>query len=143
MAPIKEWFGAYNIIYNWFEEKYGYSALEEYWRFIADNCFGDIVKKFSEEGLKGIKEYYEHTFDLDQGEYVSRLNEDSLTIRVEKCPDYDFMKSSDNPFFKPIKNYCKHHEIINSVIAQRSGYTFCMEECDSNGKCKWTFKKQE
>ena len=143
MAPIKEWFGLYNVIFSWFEEKYGYQAMAEYWKYIGDNCFDDVVEKIKAGGLKGIQEYFEHTFDLDQGEYVSELQDDRLIFSVEKCPDYEFMKSSENPYFKPIGDYCKHHEVINSIISEKSGYSFCMEECDGAGKCKWVFKKSD
>ena len=93
MAPIKEWFGAYNVIYNWFERNYGYSALEEYWKYIAQNCFEEVVEKFKNGGLNAIKDYYEHTFGLDEGECGTCLENGSLTIEVVKCPDYEFMRS--------------------------------------------------
>jgi hypothetical protein len=141
MAPIKEWFGGYNVIFNWFELNYGYSALEEYWKYIAQNCFEEVIEKFKNGGLTAIKDYYEYTFGLDEGECKTSLENGKLTIEVVKCPDYEFMKSSSNPNFIPIKNYCKHHEIINGVLAKESGHLFCMEECDSNGRCKWAFKK--
>ncbi|HOJ11703.1 MAG TPA: hypothetical protein PK733_14060 [Clostridiales bacterium] len=143
MAPIKEWFGLYNVIYNWFEKNYGYEALEEYWMFIAENCFEDVVEKFKDEGLDGIRGYYEHIFNLDEGECKTYLENGKLTIEVNKCPDYEFMKSSPNPHFVPIKSYCKHHEVMNNILADKSGHTFCMCQCDNNGHCKWMFTKKE
>ncbi|NJD02893.1 MAG: hypothetical protein FIA99_09955 [Ruminiclostridium sp.] len=142
MAPIKEWFGVYNIIFNWFEEKYGSQALEEYWRHIAENCYQDVIELFKRNGLEGIKQYMEETISLDDGEYVSSLEDSKVTFKVKKCPDYRFLSSSSNPFFKPVKSYCKHHAVINSFIAEKSGFDFHMEECDDSGGCKWVFKKQ-
>lgn len=143
MAPIKEWFGCYNIIFSWFEEKYGYKALEEYWQFIAASCFDETIEYFRKEGLKGINDYFESIFSADGGEVRSNLANGKLVFEIEKCPDYDFLQSSDNPHFKPIKHYCRHHEIINSILAKQSGHRFCMTECSNNGRCKWEFVKAE
>jgi|LSQX01.1.fsa_nt_gb hypothetical protein len=142
MAPIKEWFGLYNVIYNWLEKNYGYNALEEYWEFMTENCFKGVAEKFKDDGLCAIKDYYEHTFSLDDGACSSCLEDEKLTIEVTKCPDYEFMKSSPNPHFVPIKSYCKHHEVMNRILAEKSGHTFCMRECDNKGHCIWIFTKK-
>lgn len=143
MAPIREWFGTYNIMYKWFEQKHGVKALEEYWRFIAETCFNEVVDQFNRCGIEGISDYLSETFDKDGGQYISTIEKDSLIFEVTKCPDYDFMKSATNSKFKPIDDYCKHHEVINSVLAAKAGYSFCMTECNHNGQCKWVFEKKD
>ena len=140
MAPIREWFGVYNIIYRWFEQRYGKKALEEYWKYIAQNCFSEILNRFS-TGIVGVRDYLSETFDKDGGEYLSTIKGDSLIFEVTKCPDYDFMNSVFNINFKPIEDYCKHHEIFNSALAEKAGYSFCMAECNHKGQCKWVFEK--
>jgi len=142
MAPIKEWFGLYNVMYNWFEKKYGYKALNEYWSYITESCFDKVVEDFKKGGLESIKDYYEHTFRLDNGKCKAYLENEKLTIEVTKCPDYEFMKSSSNAHFVPIENYCKHHEVMNNILAEKSGHSFCMCECDNDGYCKWSFSKK-
>ncbi len=140
MAPIKEWFGVYNVIFNWFENRHGYNALESYWRFLVDSCFENVIMKIKVEGLKGIEEYFENTFRIDEGEFRSQLEEDKLIFEVLKCPDYKFMKSSTNPNFVPNVHYCKHHEVMNHLLAEKSGYRFYMQECSMDGTCKWVFE---
>lgn len=122
--------------------RYGYDALEKYWRFLAESCFIDVIERFKTEGLEGIKEYYEHSFSMDDGEFSSYIEDEKLIFDVKKCPDYEFMKSSDNPNFIPIHNYCRHHDVINSILAERSGYFFNMSECSNSGTCKWVFEKK-
>lgn len=144
MAPIKEWFGVYNVIYNWFEKKYGYSELENYWKYIADACYGENVEIFRKKGLKGIKEYFESVFMLDDGEIKCCLEDGRrMELQIVKCPDHEFFKSSENKYFKPIKSYCMHHAVINARLAEKSGYKFRMPECDCKGKCKWVFEAEE
>ena len=142
MAAIKEWFGAYNVIFNWIDKKYGYNALEDYWKHLAETCFNDVIEKFKIEGIECMEQYFKHAFDMDDGQYLTKLEGNKLIFEVVKCPDYEFMESSKNKYFKPVNKYCKHHEIINSIIAYKSGYEFQMTECDNNGKCKWTFKRR-
>ena len=142
MAAIKEWFGLYNVIFNWIENKYGYSALEDYWEFIAKSCCEEAVEKVSRDGLEGIKQYYEHTFDLDQAGYSSKYEEGNLVFEISKCPDYEFMNSSGNVHFKPVKNYCRHHEVINNFIAEQCGLSFSMPHCGNHGTCRWVFGKK-
>lgn len=142
MAPIKEWFGIYSIIFDWFEERYGYDALVEYWKFIADSCFPETVKAFKDKGLEGIREYVEETFQKDGGRFLSKPGEGYFEFEVTECPDYAFFHSSGNRAFAPHEYYCKHHEVINSVLSEKSGFSFHMTECDNNGRCKWVFKEK-
>lgn len=142
MSAIKEWYGAYNVIFNWFKENYGKKALEEYWKFIANSCYDETIEKFKNEGLDGIKEYFEDIFDKDGGKYNSNLKDNKLVFEVVDCPAYSFMKNSDNPYFEPIEEYCEHHQVINSILAKKSGHKFEMVECDNNGHCKWVFKNE-
>lgn len=142
MAPIKEWFGLYNVAFKWIEEKYGYDELVKYWRFIAESCYAETVEIFKSEGLQGIRNYFEKTFELDDGKILSSINGNSLEIEVTVCPDYAFFDLTDNPYFKPENKYCEHHRIINEYLAEKSGYAFEMPFCDCKGKCKWKFIKK-
>lgn len=141
MAPIKEWFGAYNIIFNWFERKYGYDALEKYWCFIVKSCYNEVVEQFKSEGLEGIKRYFDQVFSTNGGECKSKMEDGRLVFEVKKCHDYEAMKMSYNPNFIPIYHYCRHHKAMNNLMAEKSGHAFRMMECDNNGTCKWAFEK--
>jgi hypothetical protein len=141
MAPIKEWFGTNNVIYRWFLEKYGEEGLELYWKYIAGTCFEETVAQFRKEGLSGIDDYFRFIFNRDGGAVKSTLAEDCLLFEVLQCPDYTFMDGSDNPNFKPIRDYCGHHRVINKILAEKAGFDFKMAECDGAGHCKWIFNK--
>lgn len=141
MSAIQEWYGAYNVIFNWFKENYGKDDLVEYWKFIANSCYGETIEKFRNEGLEGIEEYFSEIFDKDGGTYKTKLEENKLVFEVLKCPAYNFMKNSDNPHFEPIAEYCEHHQVINSILAEKSGFKFEIAECNNDGYCKWVFKQ--
>jgi len=141
MAAIKEWFGAFNVIFNWFEKQFGREALEAYWRHIADTCYDDVVKKFQGEGLAGVRDYFEDIFRKDGGKLETSLQDKRLTIRIIQCPAFMFMNDSDNPHFVPIKDYCRHDAIVNERLAQKSGLAFRMTACTHHGQCEWEFTK--
>ena len=141
MAAIKEWFGGFNVIFNWFEKQFGREALEVYWRHIADTCYDDVIGKFQREGLIGVRDYFEDIFRKDGGKIETCLQDRHLTIRIIQCPAFMFMNSSDNPHFLPIKDYCRHDAVVNECLAQRSGLTFRMTACNNHGQCEWEFTK--
>jgi len=141
MAAIKEWFGGFNVIFNWIEKQFGPAALEAYWRHIAATCYTEVIAKFKSEGLDGVRDYFEDIFKKDGGLIETTRQPGCLTIKVIKCPAFMFMNTSDNPCFVPIKNYCRHDEIINARLAQQSGLNFRMTACTHHGQCTWEFAK--
>jgi hypothetical protein len=141
MAAIKEWFGLYNIMYDWFEKNYGYQELEEYWRFVARTCYTKLAAEFKEKGPGYVKDYYEMIFAEDGGKAVGTVCKDEVTIEVLESPDIKWMKAFDNPAFKPVPYYFNHYEVIFGEIAQMAGLDFKMLSIRKNGKCKWTFSK--
>lgn len=143
MAAIKEWFGAYNVIFNWFKQNYGNNAFDEYCRHIGSTCYEYVIKRFKREKLEGIKRYYQELFNKDEGKIECYMEDKKLTINIIECPAYAFLKSSSNPYFAPTDSLCKFDLIINKIIAEKSGFDFSMDECNKDGKCKWVFAECE
>lgn len=139
MAAIREWFGLYNIIYDWFERNCGYPELEEYWRNIARNCYADLAVRFREKGPDYVKEYFEGIFQEDGGQAASVVGGDDVTIEVLESPDVKWMQAFDNPHFKTVPYYFNHYEIIFGEIARMAGLEFEMLKKGEDGLCKWRF----
>ena len=141
MAAIKEWFGLYNVMFNWFEKNHGERGFEAYTRHIANTCYPDVIDSFKKGGLEAVKTYYEDLFHKDDGQIDAYIVDNVLTISVNKCPAYHFMRNSANPYFMPTQKVCRFDEIINSVLASKSGLDFEQKYTDHNSKCIWEFKK--
>lgn len=140
MAPIKEWYGAYNVIFNWFEKNFGNEGLLKYWEYIGGSCYGEAIELFRREGLRGVKKYFEEEFLKEETAVCARLEENSLLIEIRECPAYRFMNESKNPYFVPREDYCRHDEVINGILSEKSGLKFTMLECDKRGGCRWLFE---
>lgn len=103
MAAIKEWFGGFNVIFNWIEKQFGHAALEAYWRHIAATCYTDVIAQFKRAGLEGVQDYFEDIFKKDGGLIETTRQPRSLTIKIVQCPAFMFMRNSPNHYFAPIK----------------------------------------
>ena len=91
MAPIKEWYGLYNVIFNWCEKNFGKEGLVKYWQHIGRTCYAEVIETFRREGLDGVKEYSEGEFTKEGVEITSSLEEEKLFIDIKNCPAYAFM----------------------------------------------------
>ncbi len=118
MAPIKEWYGAYNVIFNWFEKNFGKEGLVKYWQHIGRTCCAEVIETFKGEGLAGVKKYFEGEFSKEGAEITASLEGEKLFIDIKKCPAYEFMNESDNPYFTPRRDYCGHDEAVNTILAR-------------------------
>jgi len=141
LAAIKEWFGLYNVIFNWFEKNHGEKGFMAYAAHIANTCYPEVIEDFKRGGLEAVKAYYEDLFHKDDGQIDSYIVDDVLTISVNKCPAYNFMKNSPNPHFIPTQKVCRFDEIVNGTLAAKSGMVFEQKYTGHNGKCIWEFKK--
>ena len=142
MAAIKEWFGLYNIMYDWFEKKYGYQELEEYWSYIARSCYADLAVKFREKGPEYIRDYYESIFLADGGKAKGVVHGNEVVVEVLESPDIKWMQAFDNPNFKTVPYYFNHYEVIFREIAKMAGIEFDMLENREDGKCRWAFRNK-
>lgn len=143
MAAIKEWFGLYNIMYDWIEKRFGYNELEGYWKFIAISCYADLAKKFKEKGPDYISDYFKNYFLSDEGKVKVTVDKGAIVMEVIESPDIKWMQAFDNPNFKTVPYYFNHYEVIFGEIAKMAGIEFEMLEKRDNGKCKWVFYNSE
>jgi len=117
MAAIKEWFGLYNIIYDWFEKNYGYQKLEEYWKYIARSCYSSLAAEFRDKGPEYVRDYFETIFEKDGGQAIGTVRKGRVTVEVLESPDVRWLKAFDNPAFKIVPYYFNHYEVIFGEIA--------------------------
>lgn len=143
MAPIREWYGGYSIIYRWFEDRFGYEELENYWHYVAKEVYAELAEKFKSGGVNYIAEYFREIIEEDEGKAEITVEGGSVTIDIQECPDYIWQTYYDQGFSMPRDNYYKSYEIIYGDVAKMSGYDFEMLRFDTTGKLKFRFTKQE
>lgn len=142
MAAIREWYGLYGIIYNWFEDQYGYGALEEYWRYIAETVYPEVAADFREMGFPYIAEYFAGIMEADEGKATISVAENAVTIDIQECPDAIWQKFHDNGYFMPRDHYYKSYEVIYGTVARMAGLRFEMLRYDPHGRLKFAFTRE-
>lgn len=143
MAAIREWYGGYSIIYRWFEDKFGYKELENYWHFIAREVYKDLAKEFKAGGPSYICDYFTDIITADEGKLTVKADENSAVIDILECPDYIWQQHYDQGYSMPRDNYYKSYEIIYGDVAAMAGYRFEMLRFDTKGRLKFRFTRQE
>ena len=76
-------------------KNYGDDAVKEYLTKYALSFYKLLAEKVKEKGLKTLEDDFKNVYEKEEWtEYLhSELKEDSLTIKVDKCPAVTFMKS--------------------------------------------------
>ena len=146
MAAIREWYGGYNIIYNWFEKNYGYDALQEYWHYLAKEVYQPLLTETFEKGPEAIAKYFHEIIEEDEGTVETEVTGNSVTVEIKECPDYIWQHYfSDMPFGIADSNehYYRSYEVIYGDIAEMTGYQFEMLQFSTVGKLKFSFTKKE
>jgi hypothetical protein len=142
MAPSRDWYVTYNVIFNWISAQYGVEGLDEYLLQITKRCFPELIQKIGETGLKGIRDYYVDVFNIDGTRFSMKEDEESLSFEIEDCVDYVVMAESDMTCARPCPYYCRHHEIMNSYFAELCECEFSMTHCNGRGQCGWVFRRK-
>jgi hypothetical protein len=146
MAAIREWYGGYNIIYNWFEKNYGYDGLEKYWHYLAKEVYKPLLSEKFQEGPQSIADYFHEIIEEDDGTVKTDVEGNSVTIDIVECPDYIWQHHfSDMPYGIADNNqhYYRSYETIYGDIAEMTGYSFELLRFSTEGKLKFKFSKKE
>lgn len=146
MAAIREWYGGYNIIYNWFEKRFGYAELENYWHYLAEEVYKPLLTEKFQEGPQAIADYFHEIIEEDEGKVETIVDENSVTVDIKECPDYIWQHFySDMPYGIADNNehYYKSYEVIYGDVAKFAGYKFEMLRFSTEGKLKFKFTKKE
>jgi hypothetical protein len=141
MAPIREWYGLYSIMYNWIEDKYGYNDLVDYWKYIAGEIYTDVAENFKQGGFPYICDYFKKIIEIDEGVVEFELADNHITIDIKESPDYKWQKFFDAGFSMPRDHYFRVYEVIYGEVAKKAGLKFEMLRYDPTGKLKFAFYK--
>ena len=141
MAASREWYVAYNVIFNWFAAQYGLEGFDEYIYEITMRCFHEVLEDITSRGLDAVRDYYIDVFENDGTKYSVDESEVELSFVISQCIEYVVMKGSSYSCAKPCPHYCRHHRIMNEIFAKQCGASFSMTS-DDNGRCEWHFWKE-
>lgn len=148
MSAIKEWFGIYNMLFRHMKETFGEQELREYLEYLADTVYADVSEDFAANGLVRISQRYIDNFikdggiaSVDGGEAAVVSDNGTLSLRIDKCPAYGYMLTSENPYDKPEQYFCDCCSRLNSRILSNADCQLFITDISRDGKCNWRIVK--
>ena len=142
MSAVKEWFGAYNIVFRHIRETYGPKELDKYLKFIADEANSDISDRMRDKPVKESVKWFAEQFRLDGADIAISESVAETVITVRQCAAYDYMNHSTNPFDKAEEYYCDCCRKLNGRICENAGIRLDISDVNRCGQCRWTFSKE-
>ena len=143
MSAVKEWFGAYNIVFRHIKETYGMEELDKYLAYIADEANSDISEGMRNKPPKESAKWFEKNFRKDGADITVKDTDDMSAIIIHQCAAFDYMNHSENPFDKAEPYYCHCCQKINGGICENAGIRLDSTDVSHTGQCRWTFTKEE
>ena len=102
MIPSDHFVRFYNEVFKFLDEKGG---LEDYYREISRHQELHCLKIFTENGLRGMYDYWEHIRIEENCDMELKLGENQLVLRMRKCPSLSKVLDNDA---SPCLKYCDH-----------------------------------
>jgi len=136
---LSEFYGIYNTMFQFVEDKYGDEELKKYWEFIGEKYYGWLIEDIKKRGTKAIEDYWLSTTENDDIVYDLKTGPDRFELKIDSCSAIGFIKKSAHD--KLFHKYCQHCRVVNSKIAELSGLEYRVDYDQDKGKCTHAFSK--
>jgi hypothetical protein len=136
---LSEFYGIFNTMFKFVDDSYGDEELKKYWEFIGEKYFAWLIEDIKKRGIKAIEEYWLSTVENDDIVYDLKSDADKFDLKIDSCSAIGFIKKS--PHDKLFPKYCEHCRVVNSKIAEQSGFEYKLDYDQEKGKCTHVFNK--
>ena len=140
MISCTEFIWTYNELFTFLEDEDGEEKLIEFWTGIKDNFLGNLKDYIEEDGLKGMKRYWEHTLGEEGGRSILTLHDDMFIIDMHDCPSAKLIHQAGR--VTPCTSYCEHCRWLYPPLIREYGYEvdYDVISCEK-GRCRMTVVK--
>ena len=104
MIPSDHFTRFYNEVFKFLESR-GEEALTAYWLEISKSQSMLTLDLFRENGMEGMRQYWEHIRIEENCDMDLDLNDDRLELRMNVCPSLSKIQDNDA---EPMERYCDH-----------------------------------
>ena len=121
-------------------DQYGEDAVVGFLQDFAKAYYAPIITDAKARGLVALKEWLEKTYLVEEASelFHAELNEDKLSITIDKSPVIEFMRSLNQ---EPSKYYIEETRTVYAAVAEAAGFRFQLESYGENGAAKYAFSK--
>ena len=118
MLPSDHFVKFYNEVFKFLLKK-GDDEIKKYYERVSTNQEFHCLKLFTEKGLQGMYEYWEHIRVEENCDMVNRLCDDCYSFEFFSCPS--LLKVTDNDA-EACAQYCNHCPGWILPIMTKTGY---------------------
>lgn len=118
MIPSDQFVRFYNEVFK-FLSRQGQAELERYYLVISRDQEQHCLKLFKEEGLVGMKKYWDRIAVEENCDLITTLHEDRLVLEMRRCPSLSKALDNDAGAFK---YYCDHCPGWIIPLLEKAGY---------------------
>jgi hypothetical protein len=126
MIPSDHFTRFYNEVFK-FLESWGEEALTAYWLEISKSQSMLTLDLFRENGMEGMRQYWEHIRIEENCDMDLDLNDDRLELRMNVCPSLSKIQDNDA---EPMERYCDHCAGWIGPIMDKLGYHLVYDVVD-------------
>lgn len=134
MIPSDHFVRFYNEVFKFLDRQPG-DELEQYWLEISRHQELHCLELFKKEGLKGMRDYWEHIRVEENCDMALDLQPDRLTLTMNKCPSLS--KAIDNDA-GPCEKYCDHCQGWIKPLLKKAGYKCDYQFDRKHPRCRLT-----
>lgn len=119
--------------------KYGDNGVREYLTRFAKAFYKPLFDAYRKKGLKALMEQQQKLYEAEKMPEVfhAELDDDCLTVTVDRCPGVTFMKERGKT---PSRWYKELTNTVNMAIADELDLGFSLEYYnEEDGSCKYRY----
>lgn len=133
-----DFYFAINATFRFIQRHQGEGALKQYWRDMGLNYCRPVTKRWLEQGLTGVAEYWRAFFQAEPGAEVEVIESgDEVRLEVKRCPAIHHLREHGREI---VPVFCQHCYFVNEAMAESAAMTARL--CGGNGTCSQRFLKQ-
>ena len=137
MANVhKDFHGALSFGIQFLDDQYGLAGVEEFFTRAAKAVYATLIDELRRRGLEALKEHWDTVFTLEEGDFETRYEGDTLVLDVRACPAIHHMRAHH---YRVADHFCEHTRIVNEAVCAAAGYACSVEYDQDAGRCVQRF----
>jgi len=144
MIPCTDFIPAYSELFKTLNKINGKKAVEDFWKYLAENFLTNLRSLVKKHGLKGCWLYWQHTLNEEAAGFTMELNEKKgfFRIKMHKCPSKGRLLKIKH--IKPYHDYCRHCDVLYRHILEPLGFEYIFDSTKCyKASCSITVKARQ
>ena len=134
-----DFYFAMQATFRFLFDRFGMEGLRNYWRDLGTQYYQPVSRRWQEQGLAGVAEYWRAFFAAEPGGTVEVCETaDEVRLEVRTCPAIRHLREHGREI---LPCFCQHCYFVSDAMCTPAGVTVRIE--GGNGSCQQRFLKIE